>query len=223
MAGFGEYKTALKTRDIIERIARSVINRERPKYRYAKVMAIDSVNFKCDVQFPGQSTTVRVSMGTIQPSEINQTVRVAGLGNDFYIEDVIGGGVVTGLLNPPPQPTTWQNLVPGTNVSIGTGVTYNQASARLDYGGHSVQMRGELITSASIAVNTIIATVPSGLRPAKTVILPVGENGSNALRLAAISITSAGALAFLGHYSTAGGSLPSGQSLLLDGARYAVA
>jgi len=86
-----ELAFALKLRDILKGVAEEVVDRLRPKYRYAKVITIDRANYKCDVTFNGETSRVTVNMGVIQPSAVNQIVRVEGIGIDKYITDVIGG------------------------------------------------------------------------------------------------------------------------------------
>lgn len=88
--GFSDPKIALGARDVFSKIVRSVLDVERPRYRYATVNSIDRVNRKCTVTFVGDSGSVRVSMGSVQPASIGQTVRVAGIGADRFIEDVMG-------------------------------------------------------------------------------------------------------------------------------------
>jgi len=95
MGGFGEYPISMKMRDIIDRIATSAIDRERPRYKYATVQSIDRPNYKCTVRFPGESTDITVSMGGVQPSAVGQRVRVAGLGGDYFVDDVMGKPYLT--------------------------------------------------------------------------------------------------------------------------------
>lgn len=96
MAGFGDYKTSLKMRDVVERLAKAVIERERPRYQYATVSSIDAVNRKCQVVFTGDTNPVTVTMGSIQPSAVGQMVRVGGIGSDKFIEDVMGAAAGSG-------------------------------------------------------------------------------------------------------------------------------
>lgn len=90
MPGLSEYRAALQMRDIVERLTRNIINSERPKPRYATVQSFDRANYTCDVQFPGESTTITVAMGSVQPQNTGQIVRVASIGSDYFIDDVIG-------------------------------------------------------------------------------------------------------------------------------------
>ena len=92
MAGFDEYRLAAKTRDIIRLIVRKEINRLRPAATYGTVISINRTNRTCEVRFPEDidDETSVVGMGSIQPSEVGQTVRVGGVVGDRYIDDVMG-------------------------------------------------------------------------------------------------------------------------------------
>lgn len=98
---FEDLGFSIKLRDIIQRIVRDQIEVERPKYRYATVQLIDRVNRKCDVILNGDTATVTVNMGSIQPSAVGQVVRVAGIGIDKFVDDVLGDAYVV-----PPSTTT---------------------------------------------------------------------------------------------------------------------
>lgn len=101
--GQGDLGYSIQMRDIIERIAVQVIERERPRYRYARVQKINYSARTCDVIFNGETGVVRVNMGSIQPSAVNQIVRVEGIGVDKYVTDVIGDalqGVRVGRIQP---------------------------------------------------------------------------------------------------------------------------
>lgn len=93
---FDDWDFATRFRDVIVDIAESALARARPEARYAQVVSIDRVNRKCVVQFPGEAVTVTVPMGSIQPAQAGQTVRVVGTLGDRYIDDVMGQAVVAG-------------------------------------------------------------------------------------------------------------------------------
>lgn len=88
--GFEGVDKGMKFRDLMARIARGVIDKDRPPYRYGQVTAIDHALRRCDVLFTGDSESVSVPVGSVFPSFINQMVRVDGIGTDRYIADVIG-------------------------------------------------------------------------------------------------------------------------------------
>lgn len=83
-------------RDAIVDIAQSVVDRARPTPRYATVISVDRINRKCMVRFPGESADVSIPMGSTQPAQIGQTVRVSGNLGDRYVDDVMGQAVVAG-------------------------------------------------------------------------------------------------------------------------------
>ena len=88
--GFGDYLAALEMRDIIKGLVKGEVEKQRPRYDYATVTAIDRPNRKCTVQYPGDTTTSVVNMGAVQPSATGQVVRVDGLLGDRFVSDVMG-------------------------------------------------------------------------------------------------------------------------------------
>lgn len=92
---FEDYTAALRLRDVMTSIATKVVNRLRPPYKYATVSSINRVAHTCDISYSG-SADFTVNMGTIEPAAAGDRVRVNGQGTDRYIEDVVGGGVVSG-------------------------------------------------------------------------------------------------------------------------------
>lgn len=92
--GFDELSFAMKMRDVFKTVAEDVVDRRRPKYRYATVVRIDRANYKCDVTFNGETSVVTVNMGTAQPGAAGDVVRVEGIGIDKYITDVVGDSKV---------------------------------------------------------------------------------------------------------------------------------
>lgn len=90
MASFSDYRIALQMRDVIQAMVREEVEKQRPRYQMGVVTSIDRVTRKCGVQFPGEAGSVSVNMGSIQPNNTGQVVRVEGLAGDRYIADVIG-------------------------------------------------------------------------------------------------------------------------------------
>ena len=126
--GFNDLAFSLKMRDALKKISRDVVNKERPAYRYGKVTSIDRVAYKCGVTMAGDSAPVLVNMGTIQPRDIGQVVRVEGIGTDRFITDVIGGASSTPMsvlgeanLNDIVAPGTYQQT---SNVNATTARNY---------------------------------------------------------------------------------------------------
>lgn len=87
---WGDSATSQSMRDLITAIVRNVLASERPTPRYATVNSINRATRRCMVTFTGGTTSVPVSMGSVQPHTTGQTVRVAGPPNDRYIEAVLG-------------------------------------------------------------------------------------------------------------------------------------
>lgn len=77
-------------RDVIKKMVADEIDAQRPPYRYGIVQSIDRDNFKCSVLLTGDPAPVMVNMGSIQPKETGQKVRVEGNKADKYVADVIG-------------------------------------------------------------------------------------------------------------------------------------
>ncbi|HEY6020690.1 MAG TPA: hypothetical protein VIY48_12590 [Candidatus Paceibacterota bacterium] len=97
--GFSDYEYALEVRDIVQKMISLEVDKIRPRYQMAVVVSIDRPNRKCEVQFPGDTGTVVVNMGSIQPSAAGQVVRIAGLSQDRYVDDVIGVPYIEGQVN----------------------------------------------------------------------------------------------------------------------------
>lgn len=93
---FGDFTAALRFRQAVADIAESVVDRMRPTYRYAAVQAINYTTRKVTVRFPGETSDVVVAAGSIMPSAVGQTVRIAGVGGERYVSDVIGTPYVWG-------------------------------------------------------------------------------------------------------------------------------
>lgn len=82
---------AIRLKKYIRRVARKVVNQERPMYRYATVVSIDRYNRKCNVQYIGEEgkDPVTVNMGPVQPEQVGVRVRIAGVAGDKYIDGVM--------------------------------------------------------------------------------------------------------------------------------------
>lgn len=91
---FGDWDTAIRLRDIIDRRALRILGRERPKPRYAYVTSIDRANFQAMVLYEDEKNEggdpVPASMGAVQPLQTGQRVRVEIVSGDRYIGDVYG-------------------------------------------------------------------------------------------------------------------------------------
>jgi hypothetical protein len=89
MATLEEYKTALRMRDILRKLAADVIEEKVGKTEYVTVVSVDYFNRRCTVRYASGNTTV-VSMGSKWPSAVGQIVRLGGTRGDRYIDDVMG-------------------------------------------------------------------------------------------------------------------------------------
>lgn len=96
MSGMEELAFSLKMRDAIKRMVRVAIDEMRPSYRYGVVDSIDRPTRKCGVIINGDTAPVIINMGSIQPREVGQTVRVDGKLGDRYVTDVLGPAVNDG-------------------------------------------------------------------------------------------------------------------------------
>jgi len=90
MADFTDFNTALQFRDVLQQMVQAEVDKQRPRYQYATVTAIDRTTRRCSVQFPGETQSVSVNMGSVQPKSTGQVVRIGGLLGDRFIEDVMG-------------------------------------------------------------------------------------------------------------------------------------
>lgn len=91
MASFADLTSATRLRDVIRAIVREVLEQERPRYKYAKVISIDATAGTCVVNYVGEAgNNVTVKMGRIiRPTAVNQIVRIDGLNGDRFISDVL--------------------------------------------------------------------------------------------------------------------------------------
>ena len=74
----GDFETALQFRDLLQKMVEAEVERQRPAIRYATVTSIDRAQRKCFVTYPSEVEAVKVSMGSVQPATIGQTVRIDG-------------------------------------------------------------------------------------------------------------------------------------------------
>lgn len=108
---FGDFPFTLQLRDIVNRLTREAVDVLRPRYRYGTVESIDRPNRKAEVIYNGDSASVIVNMGSIQPKEVGQQVRIEGIGTDKYIADIMGDNNLTppGGGDPLPSSSTYMH------------------------------------------------------------------------------------------------------------------
>lgn len=96
MPTFEEYEAAFKMRDTVDRLITTVMERERPRYRYATVASIDQENGLCTVQFPEGGDPIPVELHAVRPQSVGQLVQIDGLRGDRYVSHVFGPAHVEG-------------------------------------------------------------------------------------------------------------------------------
>lgn len=84
------YSDAMAMRDLIRDEAQDIIHNARPNPRYAEVVTIVPADRRCLVLFPGDSTPVSVSYGSVRPTAAGQYVRIDGSPTQPFISDVMG-------------------------------------------------------------------------------------------------------------------------------------
>lgn len=93
--GFKDPQTAISARDALTRLMVSVLDQERPPYRYGTVDFINPDGRTCAVKFDPADDAITVTMGAVQPTSVGQVVRVSGRPGDLFISDVIGKAATT--------------------------------------------------------------------------------------------------------------------------------
>lgn len=78
-------------RDVIKDIIRKELERVRPSSSLAVVQTVNSAAKTCTVIFPGDTDSVTVKMFTVQPSALNDIVRIEGPAGDRYVAEVVKG------------------------------------------------------------------------------------------------------------------------------------
>lgn len=103
---FDEQQYAAKFRDLIVRIARKVVQEERPVERIGQVVTWDNAAGTCKVIFPGDSVAEAVTVKCAQNMQASRgmfswtpgrsytgnAVRVAGKPGHFYVAGYVNGG-----------------------------------------------------------------------------------------------------------------------------------
>lgn len=111
--GLGDYVVATQMRDVMSALIKKEIQRERPRYEYAKVQSVERVSRKAYVRFEGEVTDTLVSFGHVIPTLKNQVVRVEGLNGDRYVADVMGKPALR-------VHSTYRGGEPGANINADT-------------------------------------------------------------------------------------------------------
>lgn len=85
---FNDLSIATRMRAWVREIVRQEIEAMRPRYRYGQVTSVNATDQTAQVVFPEGGDPMTVKYGTAVPA-VNDYVRVAGLRNDRYIEDIV--------------------------------------------------------------------------------------------------------------------------------------
>ena len=184
--GFADYAAALEFRSVLRDIVKAELDRQRPPYQLAIVTGIDRPNRKCQVQFNGETTSVTVNMGSIQPNATGQAVRVDGRPGDRFIAEVLGDAYdplastvsshtssISGLNSTVSGHTTSiSSLNSGLSTASGqisalqglsNGLTPAQNAALRRFGGANLQMEGGFYCdSANVWWSSRIMTMGAG-------------------------------------------------------------
>lgn len=172
---FSDPAFAAWLRDYVREQAQKIIDQQRPRPSYPTVITIDRVNRKATVQYAGDPAPVPVQMGSIQPANVGQRVRVEGVGGDKYIADVMGPVYVDQVVSV----EGWREIgaagnpaFQGTWVNFGSG--YATAAFRKEE-NDVVRLRGMV---KSGVVGTSIFLLPAGYRPAERLLFDTQSNSA---------------------------------------------
>lgn len=170
MSKFADLSAATRFRDVVISIVKRTLAHERPPDAYGTVVTIDHTNRKCVVLLGGSTEAVTVSMGTIRPSAVGQTVRISGAAQDRYVSEVVQGPGyldVGGL-------GAWSNYT--FNVYQSVSITKTTYIARWTKIGRTVFGVCHFnTTSAGTAGNMMRVTLPPAPNPAWASNMPVGS------------------------------------------------
>jgi len=89
MSGMGGYDYSLRFRDTMKEMIRGVIDKERPKYRYATVISVDSANSRALITYVSETTEVYVNIVGLTPLP-GEAVQISGQGSDKFISGIVG-------------------------------------------------------------------------------------------------------------------------------------
>lgn len=97
---FNDYSAALRMREVIAKVVREEMLRERPPARYGKVYSFNRFNGTARVLFPGDVDPTRVKVApSVQPSrrievdgeDLADVVRVEGVPGNLWVTEVVSG------------------------------------------------------------------------------------------------------------------------------------
>lgn len=197
---FGEYGTTRGVEDAVRSFARSEVQSERPKSRYALVKSVDVNARKAQVQYNGDSSLVWVPYGSERPAYLDQPVLIEGADNDRHIAQVIGNTQADVDLAALTATTT--GTIAWVAPTLATGVTTHSTDPvkyrkYTDHGSVKIELRGRVNISGT---RTLLWTMPSDYRPLLNMghILVARDVAGGAIA-AQIEVLSSGAVNLVGH------------------------
>ena len=86
--GWKSSQAAARLRDTVTAIARAVVERERPPYRYGTVESVNLDENTCQVVLAGDVESVPIRLYLQRPN-VGEVVRVCGMRGDRYVETTV--------------------------------------------------------------------------------------------------------------------------------------
>jgi hypothetical protein len=146
-ATLDDYATSARIVEILRKVATQEIDKQRPRPTYATVTGVDRAQRTAFVLFPGETDSVGVQMGSIEPSTTGQIARIEGPPGDRYLADVIG---------------TPYLVAPGSDPAYVAATTYDAVGDLLVGGGPDSYLR--LPVGPDTYVLTADSTVGGGVK-----------------------------------------------------------
>lgn len=87
--GFDSLNAAFKMREVVTRIAESVVNQMRPELRTASVVSTDRLNRRCTVTFVGETGEWTARYPKSEGPSVGDVVKVMIRNNQYWIAEVI--------------------------------------------------------------------------------------------------------------------------------------
>jgi hypothetical protein len=180
----GDINTATGLRDLFVRIAQREARKVHPPPTYGEVVSFDRRGMTAEVMFPGSVEPVSVRMGSVQPQQAGQKVRVSPVSGNLFIEDVIGPAFFMGVSSVIPDTETGdaggfsffgggavsQKYVSfevtdpsaSTNLAVGNGQGYYLVPHALDQSRLKSIVSGLAVPSTSGTVEVTVRRIRAG-------------------------------------------------------------
>lgn len=192
MATWSDSPTAQAMRDLIQQVTRTMLATERPQVRYATVVTLDRTNRKATVTYIGETSTATVAMGSVQPANTGQVVRIGGPMGDRYIEDVLGSAYfATGTLLLPDGALATPALAFVNDPNMGVYRTGTDAMALVTDGAAAIKIGStqKIVMDGATAPQLTVGVAGGG---AATIMMPNTGSGGIGLPAANPSARSGG-------------------------------